>query len=471
VSSPGRSINPTAILIVLCGAQFLDGMDVSTMGPALPRIEADLAMSPTALQWVVSGYVLGYGGFLLLGGRFADLMSRRRLLLMSLVVFAGASLLGGVANDGGVLIAARLVKGIAAAFTGPAALAILLATYREEAARNRALGTYISTAAAGFTLGLVLGGALANASWRLTLFLPAAMATLLLIAAAIVIPRDAPVTGTRGSIDLPGALTITGGVVALVYGVSHAATSSWTGAATLTALLGSLALLAGFVWIESLRQTPLIPLGIFRRSGLAHANALAGMFQGTYVGFQFVATLYYQHVLGWTPLQTGLAFLGGGVLVVLLSARFAAAVTRHGPWKVAALGLMLQALSYLWFTRLDSVDTWALVAVSQLLLGVGYAASYPACNIAAVRNATAEEEGLASGLFIAATQVGSGLLLAIVASVYASNDEPGLEPYRAGAWAVFGLAALAAALGGLALLRRDRSASDAVEPAASSAVP
>jgi MFS family permease len=471
VSTPSRSISPNAILIVLCGAQFLDGMDVSTMGPALPRIQEDLAMSPTALQWVVSGYVLGYGGFLLLGGRFADLMSRRRLLLWSLVVFAAASLLGGVSDDGGVLIAARVVKGIAAAFTGPAALAILLATYREETARNRALGSYISTAAAGFTLGLVLGGVLANASWRLTLFLPAAMAMLLLIAGARVIPADEPVSGPRGGIDLLGAVTVTGGVIALVYGVSHAATSSWTDAATLTALLGSLALLAGFVWIESVRRAPLIPLGIFRRSGLAHANALAGLFQGTYVAFQFVATLYYQQVLGWTPLQTGLSFLGGGVLVVLISPRFAAAVTRSGPWKVAALGLTLQALSYLWFARLDSVDTWALVAVSQLLLGLGYAASYPATNIAAVRNAKAEEEGLASGLFIASTQVGSGLLLAIVAAVYAANDGPGLEPYRAGAWAVFGLAALAAALGGLALLRRDRVAARAAEPAPSSASP
>jgi MFS family permease len=447
-----------ALLVVLCAVNFLDAMDVSSMGPTLPRIERALGMSPAALQWVVSGYVLGYGGFLLLGGRIADLFSRRRLLLGSLVVFAVASLIGGLADSGGLLIAARLIKGISAAFMAPAALAILLATWREQDARDRALGRFISIAAAGFALGLVLGGALAGASWRLTMFLPTAIAVVLLVASQRVVPAEPRRTGPRGRIDVVGAVIGTAGLLAIVFGVSHASTSSWASATTLVALGLGAVLLLSFGPIEGRRRDPLVPLAIFRRPGLARANVNALFFQGIYVGFQFVATLYYQNVLGWTPLEAGLAFLLGGAIVLVSAPRFAERVARFGPWPLVTLGMVLQSLGYLWFTRFGHVDSIVLVVVQQLLVGTGFAAVYPSLNIAAVRNARPEEQGLASGMFIAAVQIGSGIVLAVVASVFTSNAGPGLHAYHAGLWTVFGIAAGATLLAASGLLGRDRVA-------------
>ena len=203
-------------LVTLCAVLGLDGMDVASMGPALPQIQADLGMSATSLQWVVSAYVIGYGGFVLLGGRLADLFPRRRLLLGSLLIFSVASLIGAVADDGTILIIARLAKGIAAAFSAPAALAILLNIYTEPAERNRALGAFVSTGAVGFTSGLVLGGALAGADWRLTLVLPTILALGIAASAVRVVPRDVPATGPRAKVDLVGAALVTTGLLALV---------------------------------------------------------------------------------------------------------------------------------------------------------------------------------------------------------------------------------------------------------------
>lgn len=441
-----------ALLLVLCGINFLDAIDVSSMGPTLPKLQRELHTSPSALQWVVSAYVLGYGGFLLLGGRIADLYSRRRLLLASLAVFAMASLVGGLSDSATLLVGARLVKGISAAFTAPAALAILLATYREPEVRDRALGRFISIAAAGFALGLVLGGALAGASWRLTLLLPTGLAAILLAAATRIVPTDSARVEPRGRLDITGAIVVTAGLVALVYGVSHACTSGWTDAASVAALVTAVVLLAAFAPLERTRRAPLVPLGILRRPGLARAVINALFFQGIYVAFQFVATLYYQNVLDWTPLEAGLAFLLGGLLVLVLAPRFARLVERLGPWRLVSFGMALQTLGYLWFTRLAAVDPIVLVLVQQALVGVGFAAVYPSLNIAAVRNARPEEQGVASGMFIAAVQIGTGIVVAVVASVFAANAGPGLRPYHAGIWTVVGIAAAATAIAATALV-------------------
>lgn len=443
------------ILAVLCAVLALDGMDVASMGPALPQIQTDLGMSPSSLQWVVSAYVIGYGGFLLLGGRLADLFSKRGLLLSALLVFAVASAVGAVADSGGLLIAARLGKGIAAAFTAPAALAILLATYREPAARNRALGFFISAGAGGFSTGLVLGGALSNASWRLTLLVPTLLALAIAAAGRSLIPHQAGRAGPRPRVDVLGAATVTAAMLLLVFGVSHAATASWTDAVTVLSLAAAVALTAAFVWIEGVREAPLVPLQIFTRPQLAHSDLTAFLFQGAYVGFQFVATLYFQDVIGWSPLQTGLAFVISGITVIALSRRFAALVTRVGVWPVATGGLILQVLGYAWFLRLDAVDPLVLVLVSQALLGVGYAAIYPALNIGAVARVQEGEEGLGGGMFIAATQIGSGVVLAITASLFAAGADRGIGAYEAGMVGVVAVISLAAISGvvGLVLSR------------------
>jgi MFS family permease len=460
-SSPSARVSAWT-LITICAVLGLDGMDVASMGPALPQIQADLGMSATSLQWIVSAYVIGYGGFVLLGGRLADLFARRRLLIVSLLVFSVASLVGSLADNGTLLIAARLLKGIAAAFSAPAALAILLNTYTEPAERNRALGAFVSTGAVGFTGGLVLGGALAGADWRLTLVLPTILALAIAAAALRVVPPDPAPSGPRPNVDLVGAALVTSGLLALVYGVSNAAAASWGDAVTVAALAGSVALLTAFVAVERVRAAPLVPLGIFARPWLSSANGAALLFQGAYVAFQFIATLYMQDELGWSPLVTGLVFAPGGLSVLLFASRWAGVVTRiGGPWPVAAAGLAVQVGAYLWFAlALGAVEPVVLLLSTQLVLGIGYAATYPSLNIGAVANAHEEERGLAGGMFIAATQIGSGVILAVAASVFAANAGLGIEAHQAGAWVVL------AAISGAALLAL---ASAARRPALSSA--
>jgi MFS family permease len=439
-------IKPTAwTLASLCTVLALDGMDVASMSPALPAIQDDLGMSATSLQWVISAYVIGYGGFVLLGGRLADLFPARRLLLAAMLIFAAASLVGAVANDGELLIVARFVKGVAAAFTAPAALAILLHTYTEEEERNRALGAFITAGAVGFTSGLVLGGALAGSSWRLTLILPTCLAVANAAGIARFVPADPPAAGGHRHVDLIGATLVTAGLLALVYGVSNAAHAGWGDGETLLALAGSALLLTAFVAVERARREPLVPLGIFGRPDLSSANVAALLFQGSYVAFQFVATLYLQERLGWTPLETGLAFVPGGLAVLLLSRRFAGLVSRVGAWPLAAVGLVLETVGYLWFVlAIGEVDPLVLMLVGQTAIGLGYAAIYPSLNIAAVANAHADEQGLAGGLFIASTQIGSGVVLAACASVYAASADAGLGAQHGGSWVVVGAIALAA---------------------------
>src|SRR6187551_2830363 len=214
-------------LLVLCGALFLDALDVSMIGVALPSIRTDLDMSTSSLQWVVSAYVLGYGGFLLLGGRAADLLGRRRMFLISLGVFVVASALGGLADDGALLIATRFVKGVSAAFTAPAGLSIITTTFAEGPARNRALSIYTATGATGFSLGLLFGGLLTELDWRLAFLLPAPVALVALIAGLRLVPHSGRAARGRGSFDVAGAVTLTSAMLLLVYSLVQAPTVGW----------------------------------------------------------------------------------------------------------------------------------------------------------------------------------------------------------------------------------------------------
>lgn len=432
------------LLIILCAVQFIDAFDVSSMGPALPEIQRDLGMSPDRLQWVVTAYVLGYGGFLLLGGRLADLFNRKTLLLGSLGVFVVASVVGGLATSGDVLIAARLAKGIAAAFSAPAALAILLNTYDEEGERNRALGTFIAVSAVGFTSGLVLGGVLAAVSWQLVLFVPAALALVLMALAVPVIPRQQGHLGDdRQPVDLFGALAVTAGLLALVYGVTRAAESGWGDGATIGVLAVAVVLLAAFVQIQRVHRAPLVPLGIFTRPGVSRGNAAIFLLQGSYVAWQFLATLYLQNVQQWSPVEVGLIFAPGGLLVMLTASRWAGQVAKHGPWPIASAGMVLMVLGIASTLLLGDLNSALVFGVGSTVIGVGYAMCFPAANISAVAAARPDEQGLASGLFIASFQIGSGFVLAIVASVFGSAGEAGLGSYRAGLITAVVVAALA----------------------------
>ncbi|MEV5898133.1 MFS transporter [Nonomuraea fuscirosea] len=431
-----QSRHAALLLAVMSAVQFLDAMDIASIGPALPLIQRDLGMSPEVLHWVVSGYALGFGGFLLLGGRLADLFDRRRLLLGWLVVFVIAGLVGALTSDGLVLVIARLLKGISAGFTAPVAMALLLDSFREEQARNRALGTFLAISASGFSLGLVFGGALAQLHWRLVFLLPAAFGGVVTLVAAAVVPRDRRRrTGTE-RLDVLGAMLVAGAAITLVYGVSQASTAGGSHPLTLAALGVSPLLLALLLVVERGHPAPLIPLSIFARAGLVRANVGMLMF-GAYVAFQFVLTLYYEGTLGWPPLQTGLSFLLGGLLTGTTARYWAAAVTRFGTWPVATAGLFLLATSYaVWAVLIGRAEPLALLLIQQVLGGIGFAAAYSALNIAAVAGAGEQEQGLASGLFNASAQLGTSLVTAVTATMIAANGDAIVDGYRAGLWTI-----------------------------------
>src|SRR5690242_11320232 len=303
------------ILVVLCGALFLDALDVSMIGVALPSIRTALGLSTASLQWIVSGYVLGYGGLLLLGGRAADLLGRRRVFLVALAVFAVVSLLGGLASDPGLLIAARFVKGVAAAFTAPASMSLLTTTFPEGPMRNRAFSVYTVFGASGFSLGLVLSGLLTEISWRWTLLVPAPVAVVVLAAAIWLIPRgEHASSGERAGrrerrFDIPGALAITAAMLLLVYTVVSAQQAGWGSARTVGSFAAVAVLLGIFTVIERRSRDPLVPFGIFSSRALLRANAGAVTLFGSYISFQFLVTQYLQTLSSWSALTTALAFL------------------------------------------------------------------------------------------------------------------------------------------------------------------
>jgi EmrB/QacA subfamily drug resistance transporter len=412
------SVRIWGMLLVLCGALFLDAMDVSMIGVALPSIQTDLHMSTSSLQWVVSAYVLGYGGFLLLGGRAADLFGRRRMFLVSLGVFVVASMLGGFAHDGSLLIATRFVKGMSAAFTAPAGLSIITTSFAQGAARNKAISIYTATGATGFSLGLVFGGLLTEIGWRWVFFLPAPVALAALVAGIRLVPSDSRAARTARSFDVAGAVALTSAMLLLVFTVVEAPTVGWGSARTLVSFAGVAAILAAFVWIEQRTSAPLIRLGILRSASLVQANLGAMMLVGGWFGFQFIATLYMQELRGWSPLQTGLAIFPGGLLVALLAPRIAPLVARFGIRRLITAGLASAAIGYALFVPIGLDSGYAAAVLPTVLFGgLGFALAYGPLNIAATNGIAAEEQGLASGLVNTSFQFGGALVLAIATAV------------------------------------------------------
>jgi len=457
-----------ATLVLLCGVLFLDGLDVSMVGVALPSIRTDLGLSTSELQWIVSGYVLGYGGLLLLGGRFADLLGRRRVLLAALVVFTLASALGGIVNDGFLLICARFLKGASAAFTAPASLSMITTTFPEGPARNRALSIYTACGASGFSLGLVLGGLLTEVGWRWTFLLPVPIALAILIAGPRILPADRGVRVDRHAFDIAGAVTVTAGMLLLVRSVVRAPDVGWGAAETLIGMTVALALLAAFVAIERRAASPLVRLGILRSAPLRRANLGAMAVFGAYVSFQFVATLYMQGLLGWSALETALAFLPAGLVVAFGAPRAGALAGRLGTAPVILLGAVAFVIGYALFLRIDENASYvAAMLPTMLLIGTGFALCFPSLNIQATAGVADGEQGLASGLVSTSFQVGGAIVLAVVAAVVSSRSGAGtdaaalLDGYRPGIAVTTVVAALgmAVALGGVAgRLRSSRPA-------------
>lgn len=453
------------LLVVLGGALFLDGLDISMVGVALPSIGADLVMGQSELQWIVSGYVLGYGGLLLLGGRVSDIFGRRRVFLAALAVFGVASVLGALVDVTWLIIALRFVKGVAAAFTVPAGLSIITTTFVEGPARNRALSIYTVCGASGFSLGLVFGGLLTELSWRATLIFPGPVALLLLAAGYRVIPKQAPAPFRWIHFDVIGALTSTGALLLLVLGVVRAPEVGWGSSTTIGTLVAAGILAVTFIVVERRHGHPLLRLGILRSVTLVHANVSAALMFGSYVAFQFVVTLYLQNSLGWSPLAMALGFLPAGLIVAASATRMDRVLDRV-PTPVLLIGGFLAFLGgYLWFARAQPGMSYPdFLLPTIVLLGIGFAVTFPSVNSQGTAGVHDDEQGLASGLVNNSVQVGGAVMMAVVTAILASAHtvtRPGelLGGMQTAVWVVSGLSVigLLGALGVAGWSRRVRS--------------
>src|SRR3954454_9979229 len=410
------------------------------IGVALPSIQADLGLTTSQLQWIVSAYVLGLGGLLLLGGRAADPLGRRRTLIAALAVFTLASLAGGLITDGTLLIAARFLKGAAAAFTVPAALSLITTTFTEGPNRNKALAIFNAFGASGFSFGLVFGGLLTSANWRLTFLLPVPVAVLLLAAIPRYIAKDRPYIGAKRRYDIPGAVLLTSGMLVLVHALVE---TRWPEA------IAGLALLALFVLVERRAPQPLVRVGILKNAPLVRAHLGAMALFGAYVGFQFVATLYLQKTLGWSALETALAFLPGGLLVAFGAPRMGAVITRYGTAKPVVASAIAFALGYALFLRVDATPYVLTFLPTMLLIGAGFALGYSSLSVQAASGVSDHEQGLAAGLVQTSFQMGGAIVLAAVSAVVGEGT---VSDYRTAIAIVLGVAvmSLVVALAGLA---------------------
>ncbi|MGC5009609.1 MFS transporter [Streptosporangium sp. DT93] len=456
------------VLFVLCGAIFLEGIDVAMLNVALPAIRSDLGLSTGSLSWVMSSYVLGYGGFMLLGGRAADLLGRRRMFVLWLGVFVVFSGLGGFATEEWMLVVARFVTGVASAFMAPAGLSIITTGFTEGPRRNRALLVYAGTASAGFSVGLVVGGLLAAIDWRWVFFAPVIMASLILAAALVLIPDDGRTDGERtddgrtddgrprGSVrgfDLAGTVTVTCAMLALVFGVVRLEAPATGWGWTAGAFAAGFALLAVFPAIERRSAAPLVRLGLLRSGPLVRANLGFLLFSGSFFGFQFLVVLYLQELRGWSSLQAALALLVIGIDAVLAPTLTPWLVNRFGNVRVILCGLCLAAVAYLLFLPVGLDWTYAAMFPTMVILGLAFSLAYGPFTIAGTDGVGEEEQGIAGGLLYTSFQFGAALGLAAATAVYVAATGPAGSPEAAlGGFRTALLVPVAMAVAGVAVI-------------------
>jgi len=457
-------------LALLCTAFFMVILDSAIVVVALPSIDADLAFSAGNLQWVLSAYLLSFGGLLLLGGRASDLMGRRRMFILGTGLFALASLGAGLAGTTGALLTARVVQGVAAAIMTPTALSILMTTFEEGAERNKALGIWGSTGAIGGTAAWLIGGPITSGlGWEWIFFINVP------VAAAVAALSPVLLRDSRGQIgqrrfDVAGAITITAALVSLVYGVVQAPDAGWTDVRTLGLFALAAILIAMFVAIESRSAAPLAPLRVFRSRALVGGNLVLFALGTTAFGVPFILTQYAQEVLGWSPIQFGLASVVMPVTAVIGTVTAQAVATKGGVRAVAVLGMALTGVGSLLLTQVSAGGTYlGDLFPALLLLGPGIGAAYVAGSIASLTGVAESEAGLASGLNNASFQIGGAVGVAILSTVAVSGAH-GADPLTAltnGYQSAFAEAIVVAALGALAaflLLGRRREPTPVAEP-------
>jgi EmrB/QacA subfamily drug resistance transporter len=401
---------------------FMTIVDLAIVNVALPTIGQKLQFSEANLQWVVTAYGLTFGGFLLLGGRAADLLGRRRVLMIGLAVFTAASLGCGLATTDSFLIAMRGVQGLGAAIILPAALSIVMDMFQEGAERNKALGIWGGIGASGATVGLIAGGVLTRyAGWEYIFYLNVPIGAVSLLLAPRVVPESKLATARR-RYDPFGAITVTGGLLLLVYAFSEAPQVGWGAARTVIELAVSAALLVAFLAIETRVEAPLMPLGIFRLKTLAGANAVGLLLGGSFFAYIFVGTLYMQQVLGYSALKTGLAWLATSITSVAFAGLSQALVTRGSVKLVMAMGMALIGGGLLWTTQAP-VDGgfWRNLVGPFVVTGLGTAFAFIPISIAGLAGVARHEAGLASGLLNTSQQLGGAIGVAVASTVAASH--------------------------------------------------
>jgi EmrB/QacA subfamily drug resistance transporter len=419
---------------------LLDGLDISMITVAIPEIQHEFGMTAATAQWLPGAYILAFGGFLLLGGRCADLFGQRRVLVIAMGVFALVSLFGAFADDAVLVIVLRFVKGMAGAFTAPAAMSLLTTTFPEGPHRNRAFGIFNVFEASGYSSGLLIGGLLAALNWRAIFVLPVPIAVLLLVAALRFLPVDRP-RAERPRLDLGGAMTLLGGMLLLVFTVSSAADAGWASPRTIAGLALAGLLLTGFVVIERTVRQPLVRLGIFRGRGLVAANLSAALLYGGAMGFQFLLALYLQNLQGWRPWQMALVLLPAGLMVVIVGPRLGALMNRFGVTTVLLIGLLAFVPCYLLMLRIGAEpDLWTVLLPASVLWGLGFALSISALMVAGTNGVDNREQGLAAGLLNSSLQVGGACGLAVVAAVIGSGTD--VDMLRPGVVVILVFAAL-----------------------------
>ena len=431
-------------LVILCVGDLMIVVDTTVVNVALPSIRSSLGFSPTSLAWVVNAYMLTFGGFLLLAGRLGDLFGHRRLFLIGTSAFTAASLVCGVSSTQGMLIAARAVQGLGGAVVSAVAFSLIVVLFTEPSERAKAMGVFGFVMAGGGSIGVLAGGVLTDlVGWHWIFLVNLPIGIVVTVAGVKLLPAM-PVAGTQRRLDVPGAVAITSAMVLAVYAIVNGNAAGWTSSQTIGLLAASAVIGTGFVVWESRAPAPLMPLAIFRHRNLTVANIVGVLWAASMFALFFLSALYLQLVLGYSPLQVGLAFLPGNLIMMAFSLGISAKlVMRYGFRGPLAAGLLLAAAALLWFARAPVHGSFIVdVLPSMLLFGIGGGLAFNPVLMAAMSDVEPQDSGLASGITNTAFMMGGALGLAVLASAAAARTHH---------LAATGAGALAALTGGYRL--------------------
>jgi EmrB/QacA subfamily drug resistance transporter len=417
-----KQTNHWLVLILLALAQFMVVLDISIVNVALPSIQHAFHMTDTSLQWIVTAYTLTFGGFLLLGGRSADLFGRRRTFLMGTVAFTIFSLADGLSQSGTMLTIFRACQGLSAAFMSPAALSIILVTYKEGHERNVALSVWGAVAAGGAAVGVLLGGIFTQyLGWRWNFFINVPVGIFVVTSALRILDKHES-TADHNSLDLPGAVLVTGGLMTLVYALVKAPTLGWTQHVSLIYFAISFVALAAFLVNESRVEHPLVPLKIFRIRNLSGADSLQILMAAGMFSIFFFTTLYLQEILGYSPVKTGFSFLVIPIIIAIAATNVPRLVQKIGYRPILIVAPLLVSSGLFWLSHIPvNGNFWTDVAPGMSLLALGMGSTFVSVTIAATSGVPKHEAGLASGLLNTAQQVGGSLGLAVLTGIATSS--------------------------------------------------